>query len=263
MSKGKPGIMLYFDRVLPLLSLISREQAGELLYAALNYGKDGTMPSFPDSPLSAVWSVLKVDIDRDSERYNETVRKRSYAAYCREQKRQGKDIVDYDDYQMISHDVTCNQMTNLMSHDIKCDHMTSHDISRYHPISKTSTDNDRYQPITEKSDDISRFESPEDDSDGASHDIKCNHMISQSSHDVMCYHRYQNHPTTTATALSTTTPTSTYKGGRQSSMSQVADEDEPDYKEMESDGVSEREANDNPYVAEAGAADYDENELPF
>ena len=79
----------------------------------------------------------------------------------------------------------------------------------------------------------------------------------------MCYHRYQNHPTTTATAISNTTPTSTYKGDLQTSFSQVADEDEPDYEAMENDGVSEREANDNPYVAEAGVAEYNENELPF
>ena len=53
------------------------------------------------------------------------------------------------------------------------------------------------------------------------------------------------------------------KGDRQSSYSQVAEEDEPDYESMEESETVEREANNYPYVAEAEAEEDYENDLPF
>ena len=63
-------------------------ELGRLFLAILQYGQDGTEPQF-EGALAMAWAFIKPKLDRDEERYQESVARGSYAAYCREAKKRG------------------------------------------------------------------------------------------------------------------------------------------------------------------------------
>lgn len=87
MAVDRQGIIVYFD-LLDSLADYSSEEAGELLLAMLRYGTTGEVPAFEDRGMKTLWRSVQQKIDRDLVKYQETVEKRRYAAFCREYKRE-------------------------------------------------------------------------------------------------------------------------------------------------------------------------------
>ena len=98
MDKERPGTMLYFD-LLPIVQCLSREAAGNLLVAMLEYGKDGKIPDFSASEgLNVAWVHAKQMIDRDNDRYANRILRHTYGAYKREMQRQGKEPLPFEEW---------------------------------------------------------------------------------------------------------------------------------------------------------------------
>lgn len=110
-NKTRPGIMFYFELVQPLLSQLSNEQAGQLFRAAFDYAQHGIRPSFEPGMLGMAWALVQPAIDRDGERYNDTILQRKYAVYVREQKRNGVDAMPFEDFKRLSDNDTCHSLS--------------------------------------------------------------------------------------------------------------------------------------------------------
>ena len=108
---GRPGIMLYFDILEPIKVLPDADK-GRLLVAMLEYGKNGTAPSF-DGMLALAWGFVQPKIDRDNEEYNRSVLRRQYATACRERRRKGEPEITFDEWVRI----TCNQDVSMVTND--------------------------------------------------------------------------------------------------------------------------------------------------
>lgn len=80
----KPGIMLYFD-MLPMLELLTNEEAGELLIAAINFGA-GELPEITMPRVKKTWPHLKKRIEADNRAYYEKTRQAEYAVFARDHK---------------------------------------------------------------------------------------------------------------------------------------------------------------------------------
>lgn len=120
----KPGVMLYFD-LRPCLKRLTGEQKGQLFEAILEYGEFGVAPDFDaDIGLAVAWDLIRPMIDRDNERYLAQVKKKQYAVYTRECKKNGIDAPDFETWRL----------------------MSSGDNERHHVI---SGDNERHLPMTD------------------------------------------------------------------------------------------------------------------
>lgn len=100
MPKGKrPGIMIYFD-IRPALNRLYDDERGKLLLAMLDYGEQGIIPDFSNDErcdmLEFAWEWIMPKLDHDGIRYEQTLHKNEYAAYCSVEKRNGKEPRDYD-----------------------------------------------------------------------------------------------------------------------------------------------------------------------
>ena len=117
MEKKQPGVMLYFD-IRPCLNRMSRQEQGELFVAILDYAQYGVVPEL-DGILGVAWDFIQPRLDRDREKYGQTVSKRKYAAYVRDEKNQGNTPLSFDDWktQEDSCDSNEDQMTSC---DSKC-----------------------------------------------------------------------------------------------------------------------------------------------
>lgn len=103
MAKGKPGVLMYWETFDALEKLVDGK-AKKMLRAIRLYAQYGENPDFSDDPaLDMAWTFMRPKLDRDSERYKENGHKRRYATYCREQKRNGKEPVEFDEW--LSHDI--------------------------------------------------------------------------------------------------------------------------------------------------------------
>ena len=72
---GKTSFILYEDYEQPL-SMLNDAERGQLIMALIRYSKDGSIPDI--SPAANVAFVfIKALMDRDTDKYNETVRRRS------------------------------------------------------------------------------------------------------------------------------------------------------------------------------------------
>ena len=102
MAQERPGIMVYFDDILPSLQCLSLEDAGRLFIAMLQYGRDRTEPDFKNSAgLAIAWSFIKVKIDRDSDNYDRSVLKSRYGVYKRECGRRKDTPLGFDEWCML------------------------------------------------------------------------------------------------------------------------------------------------------------------
>lgn len=81
----KPGVMLYFE-LYPMLKQMTVDDAHALIMAIFEYAQDGTLPRFSHQALDYVWEFVRLNIDRDSERYLRVVEQRRKAAEKRWQK---------------------------------------------------------------------------------------------------------------------------------------------------------------------------------
>lgn len=134
MDKKQPGTMLYFD-IRPCLKRLSTQEKGELFEAILDYGEFGVVPEL-DGALGVAWDFIQPRLDRDRERYGQTVFKRKYAAYVREVKRKGETPLSFDDWK-----------TLLESDDDELDQVTSCDVGCY-PTAKSKSTSSSSPTIT-------------------------------------------------------------------------------------------------------------------
>lgn len=90
----RPGIMLYFDDWVPMLSLDDSSLA-DLLRAAIRYGKNGERPVF-EGTNAILWGMIVSRIDRDAKAFNEKCRKARYSRYRGIEKDRGREPLDYE-----------------------------------------------------------------------------------------------------------------------------------------------------------------------
>lgn len=88
-TSNRPGVMIYFDKVAPFLAKMDDEQAGKFFRAILEYAEFGVIPEL-DLVGDLAFNVIQPLIDRDAAKYKDTVKKRKYAAYCREAEKEGQ-----------------------------------------------------------------------------------------------------------------------------------------------------------------------------
>lgn len=74
---AKKGFLLYYD-YRKHLALLNDEERGKLLMALLDYGEHNTQPELEGAALMA-FSFIQAQMDRDAEKYAETIKKRSEA----------------------------------------------------------------------------------------------------------------------------------------------------------------------------------------
>ena len=86
MAKERPGVMLYFELEAPM-KFLNDSQRGRMLTAILEYAHYGVFPEFGDPLLDMAWSFVKSDLDRDGERYRETVHKKRISGITSDFKR--------------------------------------------------------------------------------------------------------------------------------------------------------------------------------
>lgn len=122
----RPGVMLYFDMVDPLLLLRDSEK-GRMLMAIMAYARDGTPPQFTGK-LALAWGYIQPKLDRDAEVYDNTVQKRKYAAICK--KRAGLNLPK----------ITFSQWKNMTPEELE--HMDAHGNTWY-PTGKGQGDGTR------------------------------------------------------------------------------------------------------------------------
>ena len=101
---SKPGIMIYHELYNPFKKL-SDEDRGKLILAMLEYSIFGAVPSFC-GVLDMMWDFVSGGIDRDGERYERVCSQRSYAAYCKHEKENGKNPISFDDWLASAYDRT-------------------------------------------------------------------------------------------------------------------------------------------------------------
>lgn len=97
-TKRRPGIMMYFDDLAPVVQELTDEQAGQLLKAMLSYGMEGVMPSFPDPVLRIVAAMAATWIDRDASAYEERCVRNAYKAYKRWAMERGEDVLTFEQW---------------------------------------------------------------------------------------------------------------------------------------------------------------------
>lgn len=98
--KERPGVMLFFDKVEPLL-ILGDEKLGAFFRAILRYSRYGEAPEF--SGMEAVyWEALKSSLDSSADNYAQTVEhnrlKGRYSAYKRSVRADGKKPIPFEEW---------------------------------------------------------------------------------------------------------------------------------------------------------------------
>ena len=93
----RPGLMIYFDAWLPVLKSDDKTIAG-LFRAAVMYAKYGEIPEFSGVE-QILWEMIRPALDRDAERYTDTVKQRQYAGYCSAERRAGRDPLPLEEWE--------------------------------------------------------------------------------------------------------------------------------------------------------------------
>ena len=96
MTKGKPGVMIYFD-LMGSLQHLSDKSAGILFKGIMHYAREGTEPQLPAAVLP-LWALIKSRIDADDAVYQEKTWKNKYNAYVRWEKQQNRDPLPYESW---------------------------------------------------------------------------------------------------------------------------------------------------------------------
>lgn len=91
----KPGVMIYFDTILPAFERLDDEQLGTLFRAVVSYAAHGEVIEL-DGMAGLTFDMMRPKLDRDDLKYREKCVKSEYATYCREMKKQGREPLPYD-----------------------------------------------------------------------------------------------------------------------------------------------------------------------
>ena len=111
----RPGIVVYFDVMGPMEKL-DNSAKGELIWAMLNYGKNGVEPEFDSLPLVLAWEFVKPKIDKDYREYVRSVQRRQFATTCRERKKRGEPDITFDEW-LRSMVINDHQNTSMVIND--------------------------------------------------------------------------------------------------------------------------------------------------
>ena len=98
-QKERPGVMLYFDDVRPVISRLDEIQCGVLLRSVMDYAQYGVVPEL-DPMTGLAFDMLVPKIDRDAERYEESREQRQYGGYVREKKRSGEPALSIAEWRL-------------------------------------------------------------------------------------------------------------------------------------------------------------------
>ena len=98
-QKERPGVMLYFDDVRPVISRLDEIQCGVQLRSVMDYAQYGVVPEL-DPMTGLAFDMLVPKIDRDAERYEESREQRQYAGYVREKKRSGEPVMSIAEWRL-------------------------------------------------------------------------------------------------------------------------------------------------------------------
>ena len=93
--KEKKSFLIYCDWE-GLLKPMTKEQAGELLFAMFDYNKNGVVPEFEDKLLSGVFSFMQSRFDDDNKRYEKVCKQNAEYAKKRWEKERKKAELEND-----------------------------------------------------------------------------------------------------------------------------------------------------------------------
>ena len=84
----RPGMMIYFD-LLDAFEPLSLADRGRFITAMLEFGALGVVPQFTSQALKMAWELMRKRLDRDKDKYFQTVEQREYAAFCKKRQQAG------------------------------------------------------------------------------------------------------------------------------------------------------------------------------
>ena len=119
---AKPGVMFYFE-VRPCIKRLTLEEKGQLFESILDYGEYGALPDL-EGALGVAWDFIQPRLDRDADKYDETVAKAKYAAATREARKNNAMLPPFEEWKLSTNDSGY--------------HSLSDDIERY-PKSKSNS----------------------------------------------------------------------------------------------------------------------------
>jgi hypothetical protein len=145
-EKQKPGVLLYFADLRPMLNRLSDDELGVLFRAVIDFSEFGLEPSELPGMSAFAFDILRPCLERDAQRYRKTVAQRKYAAFCRERMRQGVERNGLPTFSEWQDDL--DTIHRLTSPDIEIYRPTSPDIET-HPTptpTPTPTEEERRSP---------------------------------------------------------------------------------------------------------------------
>lgn len=107
---NRPGFMLYFDALAPILNELSNEDLGELLRAVYRYALDGEARA-PRGVAGFAFQMLKPRLDRDAQRYKDRSLSGQFAAYIRFAREKGLPELSFEEWvAQRAHATACDRM---------------------------------------------------------------------------------------------------------------------------------------------------------
>lgn len=88
--KTPKGFFTYFHHA-QVLDNLTDEQAGRVYKALLHYGDEGVLPDFCDDAVCRLaFTMIRIEVDRNFERYREVCEKRQAIAKKREERKRAE-----------------------------------------------------------------------------------------------------------------------------------------------------------------------------
>lgn len=92
----RPGFMVYFDSA-PAFERLSDGDAGKLIKAVFSYASTGALMPL-DGMTAMAFDLLRPRLDRDAEKYEQTIQRRRYAGYSKACRDRGEEPLDLDSW---------------------------------------------------------------------------------------------------------------------------------------------------------------------
>ena len=147
-NKTKPGILLYFDQV-EAFEYFTDAEVGQIVRAALRFGRFGEDTTFPDRALQTVWHGIKLSVIRDQEAYFRGIATNTYSSMCNVWKDKGLEYPDKETWieeemqRLLSNGTERNQTAPSGTHKIRKD--ADAELQREKSV-KTTPSPARYAP---------------------------------------------------------------------------------------------------------------------
>ena len=87
---ARPGVMLYFDQIMPAADRLDDRRLGLLIRGLMRYARDGEMFTSDDLAVQLAFDLMKSRIDADAERYARVSEKKSLAGQASARTRRAK-----------------------------------------------------------------------------------------------------------------------------------------------------------------------------